>query len=226
MRAPVSIVIPTLNASAALPGCLAALMEGVTAGLIRELIVSDAGSSDETAAIAQAAGARVVTGEASRGGQLRRGVAATDGAWVLIVHADSVLAPGWTVAVEQALDESRARYFDLAFDARGTGPALIARWANLRARVFGLPYGDQGLLISRALYDTRGGYADQPLMEDVAMARALRGQLQPLGHRVTTSYARYAQAGAVKRGARNLLTLGRYLAGADPEVLARRYRKP
>ena len=52
MRAALSVVIPALNAEKALPACLAALMEGLEAGLIRELVVSDGGSGDATVRIA------------------------------------------------------------------------------------------------------------------------------------------------------------------------------
>ena len=76
MRAPISVIIPTLDAEAALPACLAALIEGVVAGLVREVIVTDGGSTDGTFRVAEETGAVWVAGPASRGGQLRRGVAA------------------------------------------------------------------------------------------------------------------------------------------------------
>ena len=87
MRAPISVIIPTLDAAEVLPGCLSALMEGLEAGLIRELILSDGGSSDATGALGQAWGAQVLHGDATRGGQLRRGCAAAQGDWLLILHA-------------------------------------------------------------------------------------------------------------------------------------------
>jgi len=223
MRAPISVVIPILNAQSSLPGCLAALMEGVEAGLIRELIVSDGGSTDAGPALAEASGAVLVTGAASRGGQLRRGCAAAAGDWLLVLHADSWLDAGWSDPVRAHLPGGQAGYFRLRFRARGAMPRLVAGWANLRARLFGLPYGDQGLLIPRALYDRAGGFADQPLMEDVAMARALRGQLARIDARIATGAERYLRDGWLRRGARNLGTLLRYLLGADPKTLLRRY---
>ena len=84
MRAAITVLIPTLDAARALPGCCAALVEGLQAGLIRELIVSDGGSGDATAAIAAEVGAEVITGPASRGGQLARGAAAASGEWLLV----------------------------------------------------------------------------------------------------------------------------------------------
>ncbi|WP_425038017.1 TIGR04283 family arsenosugar biosynthesis glycosyltransferase [Primorskyibacter sp. S187A] len=227
MRAPLSIVIPTLNAEEDLPETLAALMEGLAAGLVRELVISDGGSHDGTGAIAEAAGATLVTGAASRGGQLRRGVEASGGDWLLLLHADTHLSPGWTVAVGSMIEagaKDQAGYFKLRFRSARRAAALVAGWANLRSRVFGLPYGDQGLLVPRALLDHLGGVPDLPLMEDVALARALRGKLKPLPVEAATSFVRYERAGVLNRGGRNLGLLMRYLAGASPQDLSDRYR--
>lgn len=225
MRAPISVIIPTLDAEAGLGLCLDALGEGLAAGLIRELIVSDAGSCDGTLPLAEAAGARIVTGPPSRGGQLCLGAEAAEGDWLLFLHADTVLGPGWAEVVEAALHRPGAYWFHLRFDAGGAMAWIVARWANLRARLFGLPYGDQGLLIDRKSYDAAGGFPDIPLMEDVALARALRGRLRPLPATAITSAAKYRQQGWLRRGARNLGTLARYFAGVDPKVLAARYRR-
>ncbi len=70
MRAPLSIIIPTLNAEAVLPGALKALVEGLEAGLVRELVISDGGSRDRSPDIARAAGATLISGAPGRGGQL------------------------------------------------------------------------------------------------------------------------------------------------------------
>ncbi len=226
MPAPVSIVIPTLNAGAELPACLEHLMEGLSAGLICELIISDGGSQDETRAIAQAAGAEWISGAPSRGGQLRRACAVARGEWLLVLHADTRLAPGWADAVAQHLETGQGlpAYFRLRFRASGVMPALVAGWANLRSRLFGLPYGDQGLLIRRDTYVAAGGYPDQPLMEDVALARRLKG-LTALPSTALTSAVRYQRAGWLRRGGRNLWTLARYFLGATPERLAKSYSK-
>ena len=225
MRAPLSIVIPTLNAEQALPATVAALIEGVQSGLVRELIVADGGSTDATCAIADDLGATVVSGDARRGGQLRHGASAASGVWLLFLHADTQLAAGWSTAVAEHIGNSEiAGYFRLRFRAKGLAPAVVAAWANTRSR-FGLPYGDQGLLVSRQLYDQIGGFRDMPLMEDVAMARALCGKLSMLPAVAATGAARYQTGGWVRRGAQNMWLLVRYLCGADPERLARNYQR-
>ncbi|MCG7518977.1 TIGR04283 family arsenosugar biosynthesis glycosyltransferase [Ruegeria sp. Ofav3-42] len=224
MPAPISIVIPTLNSGETLPATLGALMEGLHAGLIRELIVTDGGSTDQTLEIADEAGAEIVTGPASRGGQLRRGCAAAKGEWLLVLHADTILQEGWSKVVGDHLRSGDPATFRLAFRSSGFAPTWVAGWANLRSRLFGLPYGDQGLLIPRAMYQKVGGYRDQPLMEDVALARSLSG-IKLLPCRAFTSADRYERAGWMRRGARNLWTLTRYYLGVDPERLAQDYRR-
>ncbi|CUH83819.1 PGL/p-HBAD biosynthesis glycosyltransferase/MT3031 [Thalassovita mediterranea] len=227
MRAAVSVVIPTWNAAAGLAVSLPPLMEGLQAGVIRELVVSDAGSTDDTVRIAEEVGAKLITGAPSRGGQMRRGAEVAEGDWLLFLHADTELPAGWSDHVLAHIEEApeRAAYFRLSFAERGLRAKWVAGWANLRSRMFGLPYGDQALLISRALYDQVGGFPDQPLMEDVAMARALKGRLSALSISVRTSGAKYVTEGWFRRGRRNLWILLRYFCGADPHALAQSYRQ-
>ena len=223
MRARLSVIVPTYNAAAELPTLLGGLMEGIEAGLIRELIVSDGGSTDATAQIADEVGALWCAGPASRGGQLRRGAEFAQGDWLLFLHADTGLPAGWTGAVLAQMGDGRPGYFRLAFDAGGAAPRIVANWANLRSRWAHLPYGDQGLLISRGEYDAVGGFDDIPLMEDVAIARRLGRRLCMMPMTIKTGAGRYLRDGWVRRGARNLWLLARYLGGASPEDLQRRY---
>ena len=225
MPAPVSVIIPTLNAAPAVAGLMGYLMAGVASGVLREVILSDGGSCDDIEELAKASGAELVIGAPGRGGQLRRGAMAARGDWLLVLHADSTLPEGWSSVVQGALaDPDHAYAFRLGFRAVGFAPRIVAGWANLRSHLFSLPYGDQGLLISREMYERMGGYPDIPLMEDVALARALKGRIRLLPAVLTTSAERYETEGWMRRGGRNLWTLMRYLAGADPEMLVRSYR--
>lgn len=198
-------------------------MAGVEAGLIRELILSDGGSRDGAAQIAKEVGAVWVSGPASRGGQLRRGADAAQGAWLLFLHADTQLPEGWVQAVKAQMADGRPGYFRLTFDAQGIAPGIVAGWANLRARLLCLPYGDQGLLIARDEYEALGGYQDIPLMEDVAMSRLLGRRLRMMPLALRSSAAKYRRDGWLRRGARNMWLLARYLMGSDPERLRKLY---
>lgn len=225
MRAPISIIIPTLNAAPQMPDTLARVMEGLNAGVVRELVISDGGSSDDIEALASEVGAQFVRDDAGRGGQLARGAAVAQGDWLLFLHADTWLPEGWSeAALDHIQTQSTALVFSLSFRDKSVMARLTAAWANLRTHMFDLPYGDQALLISRHLYSEIGGHPDQPLMEDVALARALKGRITLSPLCVQTDATRYQTRGWLAQGARNLWCLLRYLAGAHPERLHRGYR--
>ncbi len=201
-------------------------MPGLEAGLVRELIISDGGSSDATPAIAESAGARLITGAKGRGPQLIAGAAAARGDWLLFLHADTHLSRDWPerAAHHIARRPEKAAHFRVKFRSDASAARLIETGANLRTRIIALPYGDQGLLISRALYDAIGGYPDQPLFEDVAIIRKLgRTRLVQLDAEARTAFTRYENGKALARVIRNNILLARYSFGADPAKLAAAY---
>lgn len=227
MPAPLSIVIPTLDAADTLAATAEALLEGVTSGLIREVVISDGGSTDETLTVARELGAVLVEGEPGRGSQIARGVFASHAPWILVLHADTALTAGWSDEVRRHIhgDTGLAAYFKLRFDVEGFAPTMIAKGANWRSSALGLPFGDQALVISRRLLKQIGGVPEIPLMEDVVLAQRLKGRLVALNAEAITSAERYRRGGWTRRSARNLLTLARFKLGASPEDLSSGYRK-
>ena len=225
MPAPIAVIIPSFNAANALPATTEALFGGLTDGLVAELVLSDGGSDDGITDVARELGATLVTGPKGRGGQIARGVAAARAPWLLILHADTHLSHGWVQAACSHMENhpDKAGWFQLRFRASGFVPRLIAGGANLRSRILGLPYGDQGLLIARATLEEVGGMPEIPLMEDVALARRLKGRLRPLDAIALTSAERYETEGWLRRSIGNLGTLMRYFLGASPEDLLARY---
>jgi rSAM/selenodomain-associated transferase 2 len=193
-----------------------------------EIVVADGGSVDDTPAVAAAAGAKLVAGARGRGSQLSAGAAAATREWLLFLHADCTPEPGWAEAVAVFIARPRAAeragYFDLALDDRAAAARRLERVVAWRCRILALPYGDQGLLISRALYDAVGGFAPLPLMEDVDLVRRLgRRRLARIDARCVASARRYRREGYWRRPLRNLLCLSLYFAGMPPERIARLY---
>jgi len=227
----ISVVIPTLNAERKLAHTLAALVPAVVEGIVQEAIVVDGGSTDETRAIAEAAGTHVIEAPRGRGSQLDVGAGAARGDWLLFLHADTVLDPGWAeeaqgfiTRVQTGRRDEAAAAFRFALDDDGAMPRFIERLVAWRCRLFGLPYGDQGLLISCRLYRRLGGFRPLPLMEDVDLVRRLkRRELVMLQSRAVTSGERYRREGYLARSLRNLGCMLLYYLRVPPRVLARIY---
>jgi rSAM/selenodomain-associated transferase 2 len=224
----ISVVIPTLNAQATLTPTLAALAPAAIDGLVKEVIIADGGSTDATELIADDAGAQFVKAKKGRGPQLIAGAAAARGAALLFLHADTVLAPSWARAAHAFLTGPRGEHsaaaFRFAFDDDQFGARVVAFWVGVRCAVARLPYGDQGLLLRRTVYESIGGYRPFPLMEDVDIVRRLgRKRLVMLKAEAVTSAAKYRRDGYQKRAWRNLFLLARYYLGESPHSLLQRY---
>ena len=226
MTTAIDLVIPTLNAGRTLSQTLSTL-PGLP-GFAISTTICDGGSDDDTVAIARAASARIVTAPPGRGEQLAVGAAAGDAPWLLFLHADTRLGPSASAIiarfVSSGANDDKAGYFRLRFDSADPRARRVERLATWRCRIFGLPYGDQGLLIARAHYELLGGFRPLPLMEDVDLVRRIgRGNLVALDADALTSAARYQRDGWLARPLRNLSCLALYFAGASPHFLRRLY---
>jgi rSAM/selenodomain-associated transferase 2 len=227
----ISVVIPTFNAERTLVPTLSALVPAVVDGLVQEAIVADGGSTDDTGILADAAGTQLIDAPRGRGSQLEAGAAAAKGDWLLFLHADTILGHGWVEEVQsfiERIESGRRRpaaaYFTFSLDDDGFMPRFIEALVGLRCALFALPYGDQGLLISRAHYNRLGGFRSLPLMEDVDLVRRLkRRELVRLKTRATTSALRYRDKGYLARSFRNLGLMCLYYLRVPARVLARLY---
>ena len=217
-----SVVIPALNAAHSLGACLDGL-----AGA-DEIVVADGGSTDGTSEVARERAALVVEAEKGRGPQLIAGAAKATGDWLLFLHADTILSAEWPESVREHCSAAphKAAILSFGLNADAWQARLIERGVALRTRL-GLPYGDQGLLVSRALYEELGGYRPLPLFEDVDLIRRIgRRRLRLLKAQALTSAERWQRDGWFRRSARNLLLLGLHGMGVRPDRLARLYNPP
>jgi len=227
MPALLSIIIPTYQSAQYLGPTLVPLYKGLHDHLIHELIVCDASEDHATQTIANEVGARYFNTLKGRGSQLDYGAKQAKGIWLLFLHADTHLADNWSQVCTEHINTypHQAGYFQLKYSAQGIFPFLTSAFANFRSKLFGLPYGDQGLLISRDLYNHIGGFPDIPLMEDVYIARKLKGRLRGLNCYAQTDAERKIKSGWIKSGVSNLILLTRYLMGTHPNKLYKDYYK-
>lgn len=172
----ISVIVPTLNAERHLARCFDSLIQAAVRGVVREVIVADGGSTDDTLAIADAAGAHIIAAPRTRSTQLAAGASAARSDWLLFLHPQTALEPGWEVEAESFLDQAmpelpQAAVFRFALEDFGSRARRAEAKAALRCALFALPYGDQGLLIPRRLYQKIGGYRILAGMEDADIVR-------------------------------------------------------
>ena len=219
-----SIIIPALNEASR----ISLVLEAATSPG-SEIIVADGGSTDATADIAAGHGARVIKSSPGRGPQLAAGAEAATGQWLLFLHADTRLSTNWRTAADRFMAEQgnlhRAAVFRFRLDDDASSARRLETIVAWRTRAFGLPYGDQGLLISRAFYQELGGYRPLALMEDVDIVRRIGNKrLAVLEADALTSSDRYRTGGYILRPLRNLLCRALYFLGIPNRTIERLYR--
>ncbi|MDA7948475.1 MAG: glycosyltransferase, partial [Hyphomicrobiaceae bacterium] len=194
-------------------------------------IIADGGSEDGTSEIADIAGAEFVTCDKGRGPQLAAGAEQARSDWLLFLHADTVLQPGWEQEaatfmerVDTGARPLAAAAFSFALDDFGARPRILETIVGWRCTLFRFPYGDQGLLIPKRLYSSLGGYRPLPLMEDVDLVRRLgRRRLVMMRTKAVTSAMRYKRDGYLTRVARNFACLSLYYLRVSPRRIVRLY---
>ncbi len=221
----VSVIIPTLDEAREIGRTVAAARRGYLRPEV-EVVVADGGSRDGTAELAPDDVA-VVHAPRGRAVQMNRGAAAAHGQILVFCHADTRLPAGWREAVVRALGQPGVSggAFSIRF-CPPRGILYVLNWPRYPAN-WRIMYGDQVQFMRRATFERVGGFPEMPLMEDIAMARALRreGRLVRLPLRVETSSRRFLERGPLRQMLLNAwCVLGYLYLGKSAEEIARRYR--
>ncbi|MET0152742.1 MAG: TIGR04283 family arsenosugar biosynthesis glycosyltransferase [Candidatus Binatia bacterium] len=217
----ISVIVPALNEAATITGTLARLREPE----VLEVVVVDGRSEDGTAAIARPLVDRVIEASAGRARQMNAGAGVARGDVLFFLHADTAPPRGFAAAIVAACDDAIGGRFDVELDAPGLAYRVIEAAINLRSRWSGLFTGDQGLFVRRDVFESLGGYPDLPLLEDLALARAMkkRGRTAALRMRLRTSARRWQRHGVLRTVALMWWIRALYFLGVAPERLARLY---
>jgi rSAM/selenodomain-associated transferase 2 len=221
-RVRLSIVVPALNEERH----IAATLRSIRAALgACEVIVVDGGSHDQTVNRARAF-AQVLSSPPGRARQMNAGAAAATGDVLLFLHADTCVAADTGTATRRMLGDARiiGGTFRLRFDDAHPILRMYGWFTRFRPGIF--HYGDQGIVVRRAVFERLGGFREMALMEDVDFLRRLRriGRVGIADGYVTTSARRFLEHGIVRQQLFNAVLLTLFHCGVPARLLARFYR--
>lgn len=216
----ITIVIPALNEGKRILHTL----DAIEPASELEVIVADAGSTDDTPRLAASWGARVILAPRCKARQMNAGAAVARGEVLLFLHADTLLPRGFRREIIRTMARPgvSAGAFRLRFDGkRSLFLRIIECTANWRAHYLQMPFGDQGIFLRKTVFREVGGFPRIPIMEDVEIVRRLRrrGCIMVVPLCVVSSARRYERDGAIRRTLINKAVFFGYLFGVSPNRL-------
>ena len=225
MSEKITLIIPTLNASNTLDATLKSASK-----FFKNIIVVDAYSKDNTVKIAKKYKSKILLCSANRGKQLHRGAQKANSDWFLFLHADTIINKNSYkeilnfIKIENNIN--KAAYFKLKFNDKNYSSLFVEKIVYLRNIIFKLPYGDQGLLISKNFYKKIGGYKELPIMEDVNIIKRIKYKnLIIINSYIITDAVKYKKQGWIIRPLINLTCLTLYFMGCNINKINNIYKK-
>ncbi len=232
----VSIVIPVLRDTQELLvqldqlGCLASATES-SGSCEYEVIVSSGDLSSPAVGdpCRQFPRVRWMDSEPGRAQQMNAGARLATGRWLLFLHADVRLEPGWLEQIQKVDGDQNVvgGCFTFKLDSATRIARVIEAGVRWRVRWLGLAYGDQGLFVRRAVFNKLNGYRSLAIMEDLDLVRRLRchGRVRCATLPIHVSPRRWERDGWIRRSILNVLLVVLYYVGVSPNRLARSYYK-
>ena len=221
----VTVVIPTYNSEKTIENTLNSICK-----YFNKIIIVDADSCDLTIQISKKYNIKIIKSLKGRGPQLILGAehAATD--WIFFLHSDTIIKKNNIIDINQfitnTLNNNKAASFKIKFNTNNIWSNLLSILVNIRSKYLKLPYGDQGLLISKSFYKNIGGYKNIPIMEDVEIIRAIGFRnIKILNSYIITDAARFENQGWIYRPMINLFCLTLYFLGFNINNINKIYKK-
>ena len=221
-----TVVIPALNEERYIGRTVSSAIDPDV-----EVIVADGGSKDRTVHRAKLLGASVIHTLPGRARQQNLGAAAATGENLLFLHADTLLPEGFAMQVFETLMSQMTVLGAFRFKTDFNHPLMrLVEWiTRLRSEYLRLPYGDQGLFMTKSTFEKIGGFPEVPIGEDLLLVRLLtkreKAQMVIVGKAVITSGRRWRKIGPLRTTWINQLILSGMALGIDLKTLSRLYRK-
>jgi rSAM/selenodomain-associated transferase 2 len=230
----ISIIIPVYNETATINQALKNLIESFQR-IGPELIVVDGNPQGNTIASIdmhvhpeKIKLRTIISKKSGRAAQMNAGARLAKGNVLLFLHADTILSIQAVRSMFQHLkDPSLAcGAFSLGIHHANKAYRLIEFMANHRSKITRLPYGDQAQFFRKDYFESLGGFADIPLMEDVEIMQRVKkrkDRCKILQEKVFTSARRWEKEGILYCTLRNWTLISLYSLGVSPHRLAKYY---
>lgn len=221
----VTVVIPTYNSEKTIENTLNSICK-----YFNKIIMVDANSCDLTIQISKKYNIKIIKSLKGRGPQLILGAEHTATDWIFFLHSDTIIKKSNIIDINQfitnTLNNNKAASFKIKFNTNNIWSNLLGKLVNIRSKYLKLPYGDQGLLISRSFYKNIGGYKNIPIMEDVEIIRNIGFRnIKILNSYIITDAARFENQGWIYRPMINLFCLTLYFLGFNINYINKIYKK-
>ena len=209
----VTVVIPTYNSEKTINNTLNSISK-----YFNKIIIVDANSKDLTIEISKEYKTKIIRSKKSRGTQLLLGAKNVSTEWILFLHSDTILEKNNIIGIKnfisKEINNNKAASFKIKFNKNNIWSYLLKIIVNIRSKYLKLPYGDQGLLISKFFYNNIGGYKNIPIMEDVEIIRNIGFKnIKILDSYVITDAIRFENQGWLLRPIINVYCLALYFLG-------------
>ena len=193
-------------------------------------LIIDGGSKDGSEKLYIKNKLKFIKTSASRGLQQKHGAKKSCTNWLFFLHADSEIKDINMVDIEEFIQNqnniNKVAYFKLLFNEKKTSAKIIAMWANLRTLIFKLPFGDQGLIISKDYYFKLGGHSDKVIMEDIEFILKIPKKNRILlKSKIISSFRRFRKNGVFLQGTIHLLCQLLFFLNFNQKVIFKVYKR-
>jgi len=223
----ISVIIPTFNEEGNIHQLVSFIIKNKT-GLIKEVIVVDGRSEDQTVSMAQQSGAKtIISPIRSRAIQMNLGAKHATGDIFYFVHADVKLIDSFATDIYKAVQSG---YPSGCYCYRFDSKSWLLKTNAYCTRFTGIMYrgGDQTLFIERKSFEILKGFDETfVIMEDYDLIQRIRKKyrFKIIPKRITVSSRKYKSNSWLRIQIANLTIFTMYFLKQPSKKMASLYKR-